>query len=341
MALSFVVLNVTMLSYANYNLITGAGEDVDIFLVSKTYIFVPLVARANNLTSDGSALGPVVEFMETFIENDKAILGVLSMLMLTVYVLKMVLNCYQIAFPKNDMGKWQGVQELFWNSLPEAATISEVKMLNYVTPAVLLPALIHAITLHEGGPLALFCWNLPVFLLTRGLALLVGFDAFLFKLQTNSESMIQIIKGSNDQESLSFWEWIGLLAVSGAFLNQMLGIVQLGWFVRKRIFAFIFAGEDGQLSPAEEALKETWESMLAQRIWQDLPPKQAIVAYLSYSDYDFQKLALETVKPGASSFDKSAKAPSDRRKQREAAAAAGTELVEHGSARTRLVQGAS
>jgi len=225
--------------------------------------------------------------LPAWLREDTAVLGTLEIAMYCVYVLRMFYNCYQIACPgPKEITRWIGVQELFWSSMPEAAAISGPKLLNYVTPAVVVPDLLNIFTVGKHHGICSFVGNLIFFVVTRLLAGWIGFDAFLFKLQTTSIAISNSLKadeGIRDPLIYSF-----------TFLNQTLGIVQLGWFVRKRIFAFIFAGEDGVLSPQEDALKEVWESMLARRIWQDLPPIQAIVAYLSYSDFDFQKLALET-----------------------------------------------
>jgi len=308
MAVGFVLLNVGTIFYINGSLILSAGLDnnsTQIFLVTKQFALEPLAA------------GPLPQ-IQAFITNDKAIYATLELLMITVYVLRMGCNAWAIACPSNEMARWVGVQELFWNSLPEAATISCVKLLNYVTPAVLLPALTQSIAFGPDSTCIGVFFNFLQFLIIRIITGIVGFDAFLFRLQITTDSMAQAQEEAlADDGQLGAMEVFWLMTTALAFLNQMLGIVQLGWFVRKRIFAFIFAGEDGQLSPEEDALKEVWESMLAQRIWMDLPPKQAIVAYLSYSDFDFQKLALETVKPG---HQKKEKAPSDRRAAREAAA---------------------
>jgi len=84
-----------------------------------------------------------------------------------------------------------------------------------------------------------------------------------------------------------------VLLLCVTFMSQVLGIVQLSTFSRNRVFAFVFAGEDGALSAKEVMIKDSWESMLAQQIWTKLSWYQAIAVYLSYGDADFQKLALE------------------------------------------------
>lgn len=297
MAVGFVFLNVYSIVSVNLGLILGDSEDIDIFLVTKEYILKPLGYY-------------------DFVGKDLVIIGTLEISLIIWSVLKLCWWGFQMRCPAGgeEMRRWQAVQEFFWNVIPEASTISAVKMLNWVVPAVLFPEATKAYNASwDDGKVAWF-GKMMYFLFSRCVYLLVGFDAFLFKLQTVAFSMQEMLKTgaeatsppdptaspsvSASNEGLYFGDVVSLSLLAISFMNQILGIVQLSWFVRMRIFSFIFAGEDGQLSEQEEALKETWESMLAQRIWRDLPPKQALAAYLSYSDYDFQKLALETVKPG-------------------------------------------
>jgi len=248
---------------------TNATDATDVFLVTRHFILDPLGV---NIPSGGAG-----------------VIGIVEMFAVLAYVLRCFYWLFRIACPpEEEYAKWQAVQEFFWNALPEASTISAVKLLNYVTPQVLLPALVDQ--LKADGCLMILA-GLAWFIVTRVVAALIGFDSLLFKLQVISAQIQTEISGGDPAV-------FTLLITCLTFLSQILGIVQVGWFVRKRIFAFIFAGEDGALSKEEEALKETWESMLAQRIWRELSWHQALAAYLSYSDYDFQKLALETVKPG-------------------------------------------
>merc|ERR1712190_648110 len=73
---------------------------------------------------------------------------------------------------------------------------------------------------------------------------------------------------------------------------QILGIVQLGIYVRSRLFLFIFGGEDGVLQPYEKALKSVWNAMLMRKIWQENSIPRFCAILLSFDDMDFQRLAL-------------------------------------------------
>merc|ERR1712187_124189 len=78
----------------------------------------------------------------------------------------------------------------------------------------------------------------------------------------------------------------------GQFLVQVLGVVQLSLFVRHRLFIFIFGGEDGILQQEEIQRMNVWNALLAKRRYRDLSFPKFIVAMLSFSEEDFQKLVL-------------------------------------------------
>merc|ERR1712167_396181 len=107
---------------------------------------------------------------------------------------------------------------------------------------------------------------------------IIGFGTFLMRLRIVS------VKANHDVTDL-FLPCI-------QFLVQVLGVVQLGPFVRKRLFVFIFGGEDGMLQDDEIELMETWQALLARRMYTDLEYKQFIAVMLSFSDEDFQSLVL-------------------------------------------------
>lgn len=277
LTLSFVALNIWSLISINLPIVfrDESKEQQPIFLITTYYI----------TTSLGWDDAPGVQVAAT-----------IELLFIIAQILRILVNVYYILFPAHEMWKWHAVQELVWRVIPEAATMSTLKLLNYVTPAVLLPAISGALAKCSDSGAVDALASLSWLILSRIVFAWIGFDAFLFKLQTVEIAMKQYTQAVGGAKNLTaFAEASSLMLLAMAFLNQMLGIVQLNAFVRERIFSFIFAGEDGQLSANEEAVKETWESMLAKRIWTDLKWYQAIACYLSYSDADFQKLSLETV----------------------------------------------
>lgn len=83
---------------------------------------------------------------------------------------------------------------------------------------------------------------------------------------------------------------VGVVLPCIQFFAQMLGIVRLGPYVRNRLFVFIFAGEDGIMQPEETRLMETWNALLARRMYRDLPCSHFLAVMLTFNDKDFQGL---------------------------------------------------
>merc|ERR1712217_362566 len=83
------------------------------------------------------------------------------------------------------------------------------------------------------------------------------------------------------------------LLVIGIFLFQMLNVVNLNWFVRERLFIFIFGGQDGNLDNEEAARADVWNALIAKRIYAHFGFWKFLVVMLGFDDYDFQMLVLE------------------------------------------------
>merc|ERR1719277_1989123 len=99
------------------------------------------------------------------------------------------------------------------------------------------------------------CFALLRLVLGRCVHFLIGLEAFMIKF-SNTASNVRLATD----------EFSALLA-SAAFLNQVLGIINVQRFSHQRLFLFIFGGEDGFLSQSEEQVAITWLGMLAQRMW--------------------------------------------------------------------------
>merc|ERR1712113_379071 len=124
-------------------------------------------------------------------------------------------------------------------------------------------------------------WPMVSYVATRIAALVLGFDAFLVKLR--------MVTSYADRESL---EYDSLLVVV-IFLFQMLNVVNLNWFVRERLFIFIFGGQDGNLDYEEAARADVWNALIAKRIYDHFGFWKFLVVMLGFDDYDFQTLVLE------------------------------------------------
>merc|ERR1712086_773717 len=93
------------------------------------------------------------------------------------------------------------------------------------------------------------------YIATRVAALIIGFDAFLVKLRMVARFADAKVVHTD-----------ALLAIA-IFLFQMLNVVNLNWFVRERLFIFIFGGQDGNLCNDEAARADVWNALIAKRIY--------------------------------------------------------------------------
>merc|ERR1719215_1688903 len=82
---------------------------------------------------------------------------------------------------------------------------------------------------------------------------------------------------------------------AGIFLNQVLGVVQLTWAVRDRLYRFVFGGEDGIMTKPELIRRDIWEAKIAQRIWKTYSCGKAFSIMMTWNDDDFQALVLSNV----------------------------------------------
>lgn len=198
-----------------------------------------------------------------------------------------ILNLFDMTRPNvTPCTRWHAVANFFFNIFPMIATMSMVRLLNYITPQVVVPQLLWAISRlsHVSGGVSLG-W----FLATRIGCFFAGFDAFLFKFQVLAFQFSNLTEPNSDPTDT--------LILTLLFVNQMLGVVQLSVFTKQRIFVFIFAGEDGQMSEYESATKATWEAMLCKELVAKHGFFRSMFIWLSFSDADFQKLVLDSKNP--------------------------------------------
>jgi len=219
----------------------------------------------------------------------------LEMLILMLLLLRILCGCAVIAFARDERKRWLAVASLFWTSIPEVCTYSAMRLLHFVTPAVLVADIYKFYTYSQtrwatattmGRPELLIASKWVKLIVTRTLCLVIGVDAFLIKILEAWECTV----GRYRLSAYGFWALL-------IFIMQILGIVQLQTFVRQRIFKFIFGGEDGILQAEERALQNVWEATLAQKTWQVYPWPKAVAMLMTYDDFDFQKLVLNT-RPG-------------------------------------------
>jgi len=185
----------------------------------------------------------------------------------------------------SSLVRWSYTAELFWVHLPRLMTFSGMKLLYYVSPAVLgTEAFVAMHTIEqrwEEGSYFHAVGRVLWFLIAHMTCFIIGFDAFLVKFRMAEEFI--------NAEELK----VRGVLLSFLFLFQLLSIVNLNLFIRDRLFLFLFAGEDGKLSLKEEDTKDVWVALVAREIFKQLGVFQALVIMLSFDDYDYQMLVLD------------------------------------------------
>merc|ERR1711948_132363 len=85
---------------------------------------------------------------------------------------------------------------------------------------------------------------------------------------------------------------MGNVLNAAVLLNQVLGVVQLTWAIRDRLFRFVFGGEDGVMTKPEIVRRDVWNAKVCQKIWRSYPCWKAFSILMTWCDDDFQALVL-------------------------------------------------
>lgn len=185
--------------------------------------------------------------------------------------------------------RWHMVSEIFWCQIPQLSSFSAMRLLYYVAPTVVgTEAYVVVYFVNErvkkstsiGQKLIAF-YPLIKYAASVIFALVVGFDAFLVKCRLAYQYI-------DDDE----FRWGNVLGVV-VFLIQLLGVVNLNWFVRARLIIFIFGNEFGNLDTNGKARADVWSALLARRVYQEFGVFKGTIVMLGFDDYDFQMLVLD------------------------------------------------
>jgi len=227
-----------------------------------------------------------LELSEGQIPDSLTILGFLELVGLVLYLLSTVWYLVTICVNKG-FKKWFSVQAIYWDIMPALSMYSAMKLLNVIVPSIFCAKLFEKINdlQHAKSKLKWFA-GLLFWLLTVVVSFVIGFDTFLLKLR-----VVSIYARQNGDLGLIKLVTNIVLPVL-QFLLQCLGVVQLGAFVQKRLYVFIFGGEDGILQPKEVEIMETWMALLVRRICRETTCLQFFAVMTSFSDEDFQSLVL-------------------------------------------------
>lgn len=214
------------------------------------------------------------------------IIAVLELTLLWFFVLRTI-ELLVIAVTCDDLLRWVCVSKIFWQVIPSLSCFSLMRLLYYVTPSVISTQACLRVTWmrerldHDKGCSLRAVLPLVLYIITRVFCLIVGFDAFLVKFRLSSHAILRVDPTAADFLSCAL------------FLFQTLGIVNLTWFVRERLFLFVFGQEDGSMTGAQKAREIAWNALMAHKIHQKFGLVHFLIVMLGFDDYDFQMLVME------------------------------------------------
>jgi hypothetical protein len=187
-------------------------------------------------------------------------------------------------FPRLDRLRWYAAQHLFFNLIPTIGVYSSLLMLFPAAPKVFIQDLFTHLFYRESNNYRDIIW----LVISRAICFIIGFDSFLVKFREGANLFI-ISTPESDKTQFEFAHFIG----AALLLNQILGVVQLNWMIKERLFRFVFAGEDGIMSSGEGVKKDTWNAQIAERLFTMYQnPIDKVTMLLTFSDDDFQRLTL-------------------------------------------------
>jgi hypothetical protein len=181
--------------------------------------------------------------------------------------------------------RWYAAQHLFFNLLPTISVYSSLLMLFPAAPKVFMQDLFkHLFYRHSNTYYLDLLW----LIVTRVLCFIIGFDSFLVKFREGANQFI-VSTPESDKRQFQLANFIGAFML----LNQILGVVQLNWMIKERLFRFVFAGEDGIMTQGELVKKNTWNAQIAETLYTSYSMYvDKLAMLLTFSDDDFQRLTL-------------------------------------------------
>lgn len=279
---ALIVFNFTYLTITDLHFLLRPTEKVDeMYLLSTDVLIGPAFDRLSTL--EGHPQHFHIRAQEMF-----AIFEITGMVYYLVSVVWLAARLPSYPAAK----KWISVYELYWEKLPKLSTYSLMGYLGPVTPSVLLSDFEAEMSnLFLGGVITARDTGVLVrFVLKRLLFAIIGFDAFLVKFRLSARFIYT--------KQIGWWQVMG----AASFVLQLLGIVKTSILLQRRLFTFMFAGEDCVLDPQDEIQMKTYNALLAQKIWNSTRNFFHFnVVMLSFDDFDFQKLVLNTHHDGSTS----------------------------------------
>jgi hypothetical protein len=274
LTLFFAVSNIIFILSVDFQILRGTLKifDDDKFLLTQI-----LYRNSANFVASYLAYDSDLEA-----DGDKCI-AALEMIGALILLLNLVVQAIRACSSLGERQRWFAIEKILWGIVPELSSYSAMRLLSKVSPTLFIVEAtqhwaLNAKLWKEQKVEVLRSW--AVFVFVHCFCFVLGFDAFIVKCRAASSFL--------NRKSLSlriFWE-------SLTFLVQVIGVVQVGTFVKARLFVFIFAGEDSTMQPREVALQRAWNGLLVREIWRKHSFFRFLVIMLSFNDADFQRLVL-------------------------------------------------
>jgi hypothetical protein len=288
MAILFLFGNTAYVVYVDLAILFGtkAMHGVDDYLLSNVFM------HAVN-----TALNWVVSIFgsqdDDFFSNPAKLIAAVELLILAglwirvfVALAQMLSGTCGSCFPRLHRLRWYAAQHLFFDLIPMIGVYSSLLMLFPAAPKVFVQDLFTHLFYRESKS---YWRDLIWLIVSRAICFIIGFDSFLVKFREGANQFIVSTPGTNDKEQFELAYFIG----AAMLLNQILGVVQLNWMVKERLFRFVFAGEDGIMSSNELVKKDTWNAQIAKTLFTSYSNcLDKFTMLLTFSDDDFQRLTL-------------------------------------------------
>jgi hypothetical protein len=173
--------------------------------------------------------------------------------------------------------RWFYISDFFFDRVPSLASFSAMRLLYYIVPQVATQQLFTILFYTSGYMIPRLAW----YIVSRACCLFIGLDCFLIKYRAAAGAIL-------NQKQLELFNVLNAVIL----LNQVLGVVQLTWAIRDRLFRFVFGGEDGIMTKREVVRRDVWNAKVCQKIWRSYPCWKAFSILMTWNDNDFQALVL-------------------------------------------------
>jgi len=249
------------------------------FLLSKT-----ILATCFNLDEEAWNLDAVVPGLELLI-----VMYLLCRILLSVSVALFAERLSWLYKDRWELERWLTVSRLFWEEVQQLSSFSAMRLLYYVTPSVVGTQgyMVFAMMGHHIqratsiGEVCEATWPAVRYICKNVCCTVIGIDAFLIKCRL-----------AGDKINQTHFK-VSYAVQTAVFLYQVLGIVNLNWFSRERLFIFVFGGEDGTVEPEEMERWNLWSALVAKHIYGKFGLIRGTVVMMAFDDYDLQSLVLD------------------------------------------------